>query len=286
MSTTVDPPPVDISGLSDEELLKRAESLASEVRERTADLIESLTEIDRRKLFRGFSYTSLFEYCVYKLRMSDAAAYRRIRAARAIQAYPSAGALLRAGKITLESLTLLHPFLNDVDAGALLAEASGKRVWEVERLVAGRRTEAPRRDVVRFTALAPEAPAPATAEELFVQAPHKLSAPLEPQPLSNSLEARPQIAPSADSRIQAAPSQVARAAPRVRIAFTAEEEFYTLLRRTQAVMRHKYPDGRLERVFRDALEALLRKQTPWDFRAAAPKPPARTGRPKGRETSR
>ncbi len=116
------------------------------MRRKTCDLVTSLAEIDRRKLYRNFNYVSLFDYCVYQLRMSDAAAYRRIRAARAIGAYPPVGPLLRAGKLTLESVALLHPFLNDVDAGKLVAKASGKRVWEAERLVAGRRTEAPRRD--------------------------------------------------------------------------------------------------------------------------------------------
>jgi len=49
----------------------------------------------------------------------------------------------------------------------------------------------------------------------------------------------------------------------VRIAFTADARFFKLLKEAQAAMRHKYPNGRLDGVFRDALEALLRKKRPW-----------------------
>jgi hypothetical protein len=59
------------------------------------------------------------------------------------------------------------------------------------------------------------------------------------------------------------PAVVPPPAPRlVRFAFTADEEFYLLLERVRALMRHKYPDGRLEGVLRDALRALLERKDP------------------------
>lgn len=247
---------VDIFRLTNEELIRHTEELAADLRTKTCDLVESLAELDRRKLYQDFNYTSLFEYCVYKLKMSDAAAYRRIRAARAFQAYPPVKPLLRAGKLTLESLALLHPFLNDADAGKLVAEASGKRIWEVDRLVAGRRTEPPRRDVVRFTA-----PIPA----VVVAADNRPEASLFDAPAAvppPSSEAEP-AAILAECRPKPAPSIPIIAAPGVRIAFTADAAFFKLLKEAQAAMRHKYPNGRLDGVFRDALEALLRKKRPW-----------------------
>lgn len=253
--TTVAMKLVDIFRLTNEELMRLAEELAVDVRTKTCDLIESLAEIDRRKLYQDCHYVSLFDYCTYRLRMSEAAAYRRIRAARAFQTYPPVGPLLRAGKLTLESLALLHPFLNDADAGKLVQEASGKRVWEVERLVAGRRTEEPRRDVVRFIA-------------------QPLAVPLAVAIRSESPLFEPTVAdppPETTSEITVAsgivpapaglPAQISRRA--IRIAFTADEEFFKLLKEAQAAMRHKYPNGRLDGVFRDALVALLKKKRPW-----------------------
>lgn len=282
---------VDIQRLTNDELIRRTEELAADIRTKTCDLVESLAEMDRRKLYQDFQYASLFEYCIHKLRMSEAAAYRRIRAARAFQAYPPVKPLMREGKLTLEALALLHPYLNDADAGKLVTEASGKRVWEVERLIASRRTEEPRRDVVRFIAPALAAPATVPDTRSLFDPPAAVSAPAAPASIAAPIEPPavapfpppdrtsstsdedpppddPPAAPSAD-RPQAGPANPARAAPpprhAVRIAFTADESFFRLMKEAQAAMRHKYPDGRLDGVFGDALEALLRKKRPWAF---------------------
>lgn len=251
---------MDISKLSDSELLRRTEELAADLRKQTVELVESLVELDARKLYIEKN-RSLFEYCVFQLKMSDGAAYRRIRAARAFQAYPPVKALLRSGELSLESLVLLHPFLNDADAGALVTQAAGKGVREIEKLVAPRRTEPPRRDTVRFIPAptpAPALPAAAAPPSLFelpaIAAETAPPAPNEAPPESH--------APRTE-----APARV-KPAPLVHIAFTADESFHRLLRETQAAMRHKYPDGRLDGIFRDALMLLLRKKTPYAFRAA------------------
>lgn len=257
---------VDISKLTNDELIRRTEDLAADLRTKTCELVESLVELDRRKLYLD-SGPSLFEYCVSKLKMSEAAAYRRIRAARAFQAYPPVKDLLRSGALTLESLVLLHPFLNDADAGALVANATGKRIWEVERLVASRRTETPRRDVVRF--IAPIQPAPNLAveiEETTLFAPPTIAlstvAPPDPLPAVLAPVRRPEQPKTAS--VATVPATVIPAASSgVRIAFTADAAFFKLLKETQAAMRHKYPDGRLDGIFRDALKALMKKKRPW-----------------------
>ncbi len=290
---------VDIQRLTNEELIRRTEELAADIRTKTCDLVESLAEMDRRKLYQDFHYASLFEYCIHKLRMSEAAAYRRIRAARAFQAYPPVKPLMREGKLTLEALALLHPYLNDADAGKLVSEASGKRVWEVERLIASRRTEEPRRDVVRFIAPALAAPVTIPDTRSLFDSPAVVSAPaaavskaalnepptVAPSPPPDQTSPPPdrtcppsdEAAPSVCAPAAAPPAVHAPAGPAdpaseaapsrhaVRIAFTADESFFRLMKEAQAAMRHKYPDGRLDGVFGDALEALLRKKRPWAF---------------------
>lgn len=42
--------------------------------------LDHIAEFDERKLFRAAGYSSMFKYCVYKLRRSEPAAYKRIRA--------------------------------------------------------------------------------------------------------------------------------------------------------------------------------------------------------------
>lgn len=298
---------VDISRLSAEELWTRLLELAKIERGATCDLVETLAETDRRGLYKDHSYVSLFECCVHKLGFSEAAAYRRIRAARSLKLFPPIGPLLRQGRLTLESIALLHPFLKEPDAAALVSAAAGKRVWEVERLVASRRTEEPRRDVVRFIAPSSAAPAtvPAPRESSLFELPAAASAPTPPATEDSPIEPPaaastppgegcPSIAaPTAGSPAPAPPSPApppptspppaypspalppptpAPAPPHaVRIAFTADESFFRLMTEAQAAMRHKYPNGRLDGVFRDALEALLRKKRPWAFPRRAAK---------------
>jgi hypothetical protein len=251
---------MNIAAMNDDELWVQAQRLALNERGATCDFIEVLSAIDERGVHKRHNYISLFECCINKFHLSEAAAYRRIRAARAIKLIPEIAELLRHGRLTLESVALLHPYLKDPDAASLVEKASGLRTWEVERLIAGRRTEEPRRDVVRFIA-------PALA-------PAASSAPVASSPLLDLPTMT--LGAAADTR-SSLPPQIPPPVPQasenhaVRIGFTADASFFNLLKEAQAAMRHKYPDGRLDGVFRDALKALLRRKRPWAFpRRAAP----------------
>lgn len=223
---------VDISRLSDEDLLAGAKALAADERAMTCDLVEYLAEIDDRRLAIELGYTSLLVYCVEALSFSEAAAYRRIRAARAIRLFPPIAVLLRNGGLTLESIAHLHPHLEDEDAAALVQQATGMRTWEVERLVSTRQPPGPERDVLRF-----------------------VGPPIQQEP-----PRRDEIDSGDRPEAEEAASPLAPIAHAVRIAFTADDEFYRLLQRAREVMRHKYPDGRLHGILRDALDALLDKK--------------------------
>lgn len=255
----------DIRTLSDDELWKATERLAGDARAAACDLIEALAELDRRRLLEQSAYASLHAYCVHKLLMSDASAYRYIRAARALAGFPPIGPALRDGRLSVEAIAILHPYLKDPDASELVASALGKSVSEIEALVSPRRTEEPRKDLIRLIASAPAAPRPAAAE------PEPLILPAIPEPAPVTDGRRYESRADIYASIPAALPPPASARHDARIAFTADESFVQLLREVQAALRHKYPDGRLEGIFRDALKALLNKNRPW----AIPKRPAR-----------
>lgn len=229
---------VNISALANADLLAKTKEVAADERGRLSDLVELLAEIDDRKLYRDYlGYNSIFSYCVCVLRYSESAAYRRIRAARALRIFPPISVLLRAGSLNLETIALLHPHLTDPDAAALIQKASGMRVWEVERLLAHRQPPAPERDVLRF--MGPSLPTKVSAEDA--------SPLLSPPPIpAGATNAAPPVAPETQRSL--------------RVAFTADEAFLRLLQRARVVMRHKYPDGRLHGILRDALNALLDKK--------------------------
>lgn len=223
---------VDISKLTDDELLVGAKALAADERGKTCDLVEYLAEIDDRELAVKLGYPSMFVYCVNALLLSESAAYRRIRAARAIRLFPPISVLLRRGELTLETIAHLHPHLEDDDAAALVQQAAGMRTWEVERLVSTRQPPGPERDVMRFVG----------------------------PPLTQAVPRDAAASPAPVTTTDAPPRPPVPVAHAVRISFTADDEFYRLLQRAREVLWHKYPDGRLHGILRDALDALLDKK--------------------------
>jgi hypothetical protein len=254
---------VDIFDLSDDELLARTGALALQARVSNADLIEHLAEIDRRDLSIKRDYGSLYEYCIHRLKMSDGAAYRRIRAARTFRAFPPVTTLLRDGRLTVESLVMLHPFRHAEDIASLVLKAAGLRSRQLEELLAGRGDPGPSKDVIQFVAPATPKPA-ADLTALPLLAEHNGAAstgePSGAEPAAPPDKPRP---PATD---------IARSS--VRIAFTADAEFFRYLPQARSLLRHKYPDGRLEGVIKDALVALLAKKDPV-FRWQAAKTRAR-----------
>lgn len=216
-----------------------------------ADLIEHLAEIDRRRLHPNNFHVSLFEYCVHRLKMSEGSAYRRIRAARAFKLFPPLMNMLRDGKLSPEALALLHPYMSDPDAAMLALKAVGMSIRNLEALLAARKPGTNQRDCIRFVGAAAKSPAPSisdTVESLF----HPAAA--------IEVTASPTVVPSAP----ASPSVPEAEHPTraVRFAFTADEHFYKMLEQARALLRHKYPDGRLEGVLRDALRALIERRDP------------------------
>lgn len=245
---------MDISRLTDEELWFRTQALACVERVASYVLVEHLAEVDRRGLPLKKGCTSLFELCVHRLRMSEEAAYRRIRAARAIRKFPPISVLLRDGKLTLETVALLHPFLEKPEAALLVKSCIGLRKWQVQALLAGRQPESVKRDVIRYCGpVVPESEAPPPETTPLFEAEHS-GAPTGPAPEAASAPPPPlpqplPVAPDAPIRVHA-----------IRVSFSADADFHKLLRRAQSLLRHKYPDGRLEGVLRDALTALLKKK--------------------------
>ncbi len=127
---------MQITALSDDQLMSNLESVCAHGRKLLARLVELLGEVGERRLHAKAAYPSLFELCVRKLGMSEDEACRRITAARLARRFPSILTRLASGDLHLTALTLLRNVLNEDNAEALLDAARGKTKHEVELLVA------------------------------------------------------------------------------------------------------------------------------------------------------
>lgn len=218
---------MDLRPLTDAVLLSRLEALVSQERGCAADVIEHLAEVDRREIVIDRGYATLFDYCTKTLRYSEAAAFLRIRAARAAVNFPRVLDDLRSGAIHLDAIMRLYPHLTNENSNKLLDQASGATKREVMALAASLDPAAsvPERDVVRI---------------------------LPPRPPEISTVAGPI---PREATIIAPPS-------RVRLGFTADNAFLALVDRLRSLRRHKFPEGRLEDLLKESVEALLDQVDP------------------------
>src|SRR5262245_53591130 len=117
---------MEIRHFSDRELLSNAAKLVGSHREITAKLVAHLAEIEERRLHLQAGFSSMFEFCLKELGLSDGEAFRRVLAARLGRRFPVVFSLLGVGKIHLTALELLREHLTDENHVELLEAAAGK----------------------------------------------------------------------------------------------------------------------------------------------------------------
>ena len=127
-----------LTELSDAVLQRQLNELVAKDRGTTAELLAHIAEFDERRLHVPAGFASMHAYCVEELRLSEDAAYKRIRAARAARQFPAIFAMLAEGRLHLAAVCLLAPHLTHENADELFAAATHRRKSEVEELVSQR----------------------------------------------------------------------------------------------------------------------------------------------------
>jgi 5-methylcytosine-specific restriction endonuclease McrA len=125
---------MQIETLSDAELTSSLDSLVQKQRLDTVELLKFLGEFDLRALYRELGYSSLFDYCVRKLKLSEGAAYRRVSAARCLRGNPEIAEHLLSGEVTLCSVAAAAKSIGERATAVQAIVGCSKR--EVENLVA------------------------------------------------------------------------------------------------------------------------------------------------------
>ncbi|MBI3018718.1 MAG: HNH endonuclease [Deltaproteobacteria bacterium] len=219
----------EISNLKDKELLEKFGVLVREEKEATAHVIAHLAEIDRRKLYADEGYSSLFSYCVEKYHYSESEAFLRIQAARLVHTSPEVINLLEDNKATLTTLKLIAPHLTSQNKEKIFKEVEHKTKRETEQLVA---TLFPSTEEVKDT-----------IRKLPTQTAQNLT-----RSGTSTLVKKEAMKPLAPKRFK--------------VEFSASEELTKKIQRAKEILRHKYPQGKLEDILDDALELLLEKKDP------------------------
>lgn len=215
----------------------------------TAELIETLMEVDRRKLWAEDGYSSLYRYCVDLHRMSEGQAYRRIAAARVAHDFPKVLDMIARGDLHLAGIAVLRKHLTKENGPEVLRRATGKTCAELRILVA---ELAPKPDVSSSLTRVPE-PKPAEGPGLF-----------DASPTKNAPEA-PTVSRPAARRVpttKVAPRSVgANSEVRYKLETMISESTRAKLAKAQALCAHAIPSGDTDALLDRALDALIEQET-------------------------
>jgi len=124
--------------LSDDALLEGLAGLVATDRLTTARLLAHLVEVERRRLHLPAGFSSVYRYCVDRLRMSADVAYKRVRAARAVRRHPAILGAIADGRLNLSGVAMLATHLTRANACELVAAAENKTRREIEQMLAWR----------------------------------------------------------------------------------------------------------------------------------------------------
>src|SRR5262249_13612356 len=102
-----------LTELSNEQLVDGLRALVGQGRALLARLLAYLAEVEDRRLDLEAACSSLFDFCVRRLAMSEDEAFRRIAAARLARRFPIVLDMVERGEIHLTGLLLLRDHLTD-----------------------------------------------------------------------------------------------------------------------------------------------------------------------------
>jgi Holliday junction resolvasome RuvABC DNA-binding subunit len=215
----------ELSLVSDKDLLDRMPRVVLAERGCTADVIQHLMEIDRRRLYLDAACRSLSSYCIERLGYSEDEANKRVRVAQVARRIPQVLEELRSGAIHLTGLWLLAPVLSQDNAADLLPLARGKTRRQIEELI-----------VRHF-------PKPDLAERVCPQ-PQQATMPAPSRPDAPAKPAEPaKVAPLSESRWS--------------VQLSIGTELKAKIDEARQLLSHAVPSGDLATLVERAFDALL-----------------------------
>src|SRR6185436_13783826 len=121
--------------IPDETLFATVRRLTARSNVALADLLAHLGEVERRGIHRERACPSLYTYCIYELRMSEDAAFRRAKAAGIVRRYPEMRNAIAKGEIHLTGLLMIAPYLGGEHHEEVLRPSRFRSKRELCRLI-------------------------------------------------------------------------------------------------------------------------------------------------------
>lgn len=229
----------------------------SSSRRATAELVAHLGEVEERRLHLEAACSSMFDYCVRRLGLSEDEACRRIEVARLARRFPALFPRLASGELSLTVAAMLKPHLSRDNETRLLAAVQGKTAAQSREALAALfpRPDAP--ELVRklperrMTASLTSATLPldvasaAEAPTVASSAPSATVRSVEP-PVERVVVSTPagDVTPPVASGSAAVSSRIEPLSEaRYRVQLTVSAELKRKLDQARDLLRHRNPSG-------------------------------------------
>ncbi|MEK7790755.1 MAG: HNH endonuclease signature motif containing protein, partial [Deltaproteobacteria bacterium] len=217
-----------------------------------------------RRLYAKEGYSSLFNYLRERFHYSESSAYRRIQAAKMTLIFPEVLGLIEKGKVNLTTLSLIEPHVSKENVGAIVAQVIAKSKRETEAILDSQfltQRETVRDKIRRLPVFEDKRRVEAIGQE---KSPPPVRGGEFLLPLANttpkSQTAQIYTASGGSNFEESKTELVARR--RVKIEFCADEGLAGKIERAKEILRHKFPEGKFEDIFNQALEDMLEKRDP------------------------
>ena len=226
--------PTLLRELDDKEFIHQFEMTAGIEHGATIKMLHFINDLERRKTFLELGYSSVFDFCVRRIKYSSSQAGRRIQAARCCRRYPELFGYLRNREVCIMTLAMIEGIITDDNHDEIVKRVRGASRREVERLISEYRPAAALRDRIRYV----HVPLP------------------QPRDLNTALLDR--------ACQQAIPEQYRDRIPAVEkvfVQFLADEEFLTLFEEVRGLMGSHALEG-LADVMKVALKEYRDRNSP------------------------
>ncbi|WII73624.1 HNH endonuclease [Bdellovibrio sp. 22V] len=122
---------MDLSKISNVELVNRLEKLARTERKITHLILWHINEVESRRLFAELGFDSMFKYLTKHLGYGEDSAYRRLQAARLLKQVPAVAEKLEEGSLNLTQLTQVQKCIKqEIKIGNRVEAAKTEQILE------------------------------------------------------------------------------------------------------------------------------------------------------------
>ncbi len=106
---------MNLKHITDTSLRSDSRRAALKEKEATTLLLHHIKEVDRRRLYSEWKFTSLFDWCVRELGLCEGSAHLRITAARLLEDIPELEEKIEQGSLNLSNISQVNQFCREND---------------------------------------------------------------------------------------------------------------------------------------------------------------------------